>query len=107
MAQGVQAQARLFGSNIGLALATIILNASLDSNLAGTLSAQELGAVKKSLNAVSKLTPSQAQAVGQSIADAFSVQLLVCLGVTIVGLLCCGLIWQKDPQSFKDMEEDK
>ncbi|OQN98776.1 hypothetical protein B0A48_15445 [Cryoendolithus antarcticus] len=104
-AQGVQAQTRILGGNLGLAIATIILNARLNVDLNGTLTPQQLSDLKRSLNSIGSLDPRQVQAVGLSFANAFRIQLVVCLGVAIVSLCCCAMIWQRNPRTFKDLKE--
>nr|OQO31265.1 hypothetical protein B0A51_01019 [Rachicladosporium sp. CCFEE 5018] len=103
-AQGVQAQTRVLGGNLGLAIATIILNARLNIDLDGTLTAQQLSDLKRSLNSIGSLKPTQVAAVGTSFANAFRIQLLVCLGVAIVSLMCCAMIWQRNPRTFMDLK---
>lgn len=93
-AQGVQAQARMLGGNLGLAVATIVLNAWLDTDLSGVLTPHQLSELKRSLNSIGSLTAVQVAAVGRSFADAFRLQLLVCLGVALASLLSCALVWK-------------
>lgn len=106
VAQGLQAQLRILGGNIGLAVATIILNARLNADLSGVLTPEQLSGLKRSLKTLSLLNPSEKAAVGASFANSFRYQILVCLGVACLGLCSCALIWQRHPRTFQDLKRN-
>jgi hypothetical protein len=106
-AQGLQSQARILGGNIGLALATIILNSHLTSDLAGMLTPQQINDVRRSLNAIETFTPREIAAVAESFARAFKTQLQACAGVSAACFVVCFLAWQRHPPSFVDWEKKK
>ena len=70
-AQGLLGQSRLLDGNIGLAIATIVLNSHFDSDLSSMLSSSIISDLKKSLNTFGKLNPIQKQAVAASYSNAF------------------------------------
>jgi hypothetical protein len=106
-AQGLQSQARILGGNIGLAIATIILNSHLTSDLAGILTPQQINDVRRSLNAIETFTAPEIAAVAESFAQAFKTQLQACAGVSTACLLFCFLACQRHPPSFVDLEKRK
>lgn len=106
-AQGLQSQARILGGNIGLAIATIILNSHLTSDLAGILTPQQISDLRRSLNAIETFTPREIAAVAESFAHAFKTQLQACASVSAACFVFCFLAWQRHPPSFVDLEKKK
>lgn len=102
-AQGLQSQARLLGGNIGLALATIILNIHLNADLKGILTPAQISDLRHSLNAIEHFSPREIAAVAESFAHAFKTQLQVCTGVATASLLFGLMAWQRHPPTFVDL----
>lgn len=93
MAQGPQAQVRILGGNIGLTVATIILNARLSAELSGVLTPEQLNGLKRSLRSLELLDAAPRAAVGMSFADAFRYQILVCLDTACGDFFGSALLW--------------
>lgn len=104
-AQGLTSQMRILGGNIGLSLATIILNAHLSSDLAGILTPLQISNLRQSLNAVETLTPGQIAAVAASFANAFRSQMQACMGVAGGCLVVALFAWQKHPPTLVSEKE--
>ena len=100
-------QARILGGNIGLALATIILNSHLTSDLAGILSPQQISNLQGSLNAIETFTPSEVAAVTVSFANAFKSQSQGCTGAAAACLVVSLFAWQRNPPNFIDLERER
>ena len=96
-AQGLLNQGRILGGNIGLAVATIVLNSHLSSDLEDTLTPLQIADLRKSINTIQTLTPSEAAAVARSVSNAFQSQMRGCLGVAVACLIACLFLWQKNP----------
>lgn len=96
-------QARLLGGNIGLAIATIVLNQRLISDLTGVVPADEVDNLRHSLLALSLLTPAQADVVRKSFAGAFVTQLDINLGVAGLALLVALGTWERRPTTLADV----
>jgi hypothetical protein len=98
-------QARLLGGNIGLAIATIVLNQHLISDLRGVVPADEIDTLRHSLFAISLLTPVQAEVVRRSFAGAFVTQLEINLGVAGLALIVALGTWERRPTTLRDVME--
>ena len=106
-AQGLMSQSRVLGGNIGLAVATIIFNSHLTSDLAGILTPQQISDCRRSLNVIATFTPREAAAVAGSFANAFKSQMQVCMGVAAASLVVCFFGWQRHPPTFVELEKKK
>ncbi|KAL9622620.1 MAG: hypothetical protein Q9160_003117 [Pyrenula sp. 1 TL-2023] len=106
-AQGLMAQSRILGGNIGLAIATIILNQHLASDLKSSLSQSQISSLRHSLNAIRDFTPDEVAAVAKSFSGAFKAQLEVCMGIAALSFVICFASWMKDPPSFESMANEK
>ncbi|PWY68668.1 MFS general substrate transporter [Aspergillus heteromorphus CBS 117.55] len=96
-AQGLVAQSRVLGGNIGLAIATVILNQHLVSDLQGILSDSQLNDLRHSLTAIRSLDPHDVEAVRASFADAFHSQMEVSMFVAAAALLAALCTWKRYP----------
>lgn len=105
-AQGLMAQSRILGGNIGLAVATIVLNRELSKSLSasGLFTPEEIKSVQGSLNAVETFTAAQREAVGRSFSSAFKIQIQICLILAALSLLLCALTWERHPPSFLEKQ---
>lgn len=98
-------QGRLLGGNIGLAIATIVLNQQLVTDLSSIVPADELNNLRHSLLALSLLTPEQAEVVQGSFARAFQIQLDINMGVAGAALLFAVCTWERRPTTFAQLLE--
>jgi len=101
-AQGLLNQGRILGGNIGLAVATIILNAHLSSDLKDILAPAQIAELRHSINAIDALTAKEAAAVRLAVAAAFRGQMFACLGVACACFVACLFLWQRNPPTMKD-----
>jgi len=88
-----------------LALATIILNKHLDSDLAYVLTTSQINDLRKSINAVQGFTPVQVAAVSMSFSNAFKSQFQSCMGVAAVSLVVALCAWQRHPPTVASQRE--
>jgi hypothetical protein len=93
-------QGRLLGGNIGLAIATIVLNQQLISDLSGIVPSDELDNLRHSLLAMSSLTAQQAEVVRQAFADAFKTQVVINIGVAGAAFVFAMCTWERHPTTF-------
>lgn len=96
-------QGRLLGGNLGLAIATIVLNQQLISDLSGIVSPDELNTLRHSLLAISSLTPQQVEIVQQAFADAFKTQLVTNMGVVGAAFVFSICTWERHPTTFAQL----
>ncbi|PYH96079.1 MFS general substrate transporter [Aspergillus ellipticus CBS 707.79] len=94
-AQGLVAQSRVLGGNIGLAIATVILNQHLVSDMQGTLSDSQIDDLRHSLTATRTLDPHAVEAVRASFADAFHSQMEVSMYIAAAALVAGLCTWQR------------
>jgi hypothetical protein len=99
-AQGLMSQGRLLGGNLGLAIATIVLNQQLVSDLSGVVPPDEIDNLRHSLLAISSLTAQQAEVVRQAFADSFKTQLVINMGFTAAALVLAMCTWERHPTTF-------
>lgn len=99
-AQGLMSQGRLLGGNLGLAIATIVLNQQLVSDLSGIVPPDEIDNLRHSLLAISSLTAQQAEVVRQAFADAFKTQLVINMGVAGAAFVFSVCTWERHPATF-------
>ncbi|EED14464.1 MFS multidrug transporter, putative [Talaromyces stipitatus ATCC 10500] len=99
-AQGLMSQGRLLGGNLGLAIATVVLNQQLVSDLSGIVPSDELDNLRHSLLAMSSLTAQQAAVVRQAFADAFKTQLVINMGVAGAAFVFSMYTWERHPTTF-------
>lgn len=95
-------QSRILGGNIGLSIATVILNQHLVSDLQGTLSNKQINNLRHSLTAIDTLAPHQIEAVRSTFASAFRTQMEICTCVAAGALVVGLLVWQRHPPSISD-----
>lgn len=93
-------QGRLLGGNLGLAIATIVLNQELVSDLSGIVPPDEINNLRHSLLAISSLTAQQAEVVRQAFADAFKTQLVINMGVAAAAFVFAICTWERHPTTF-------
>lgn len=98
-AQGAVVQARVLGGSIGLAVATIIFNAAVKSDLSDILTPSQLQAIQQSLTTIGTLTESQQAAVANVFAESFNQQMRVCTYISAATFVAALLTWQKNPPS--------
>lgn len=79
VAQGVVAQARVFGGSIGIAASTGILGTTLRSELAGIVTPEQLSTLQSSAKT---MTHAQLRAVRQGYSDSFSEGMKVCAAMS-------------------------
>lgn len=101
------AQSRILGGNIGLAIATIILNQHLTSDLNSLLSPSQISDLRHSLNAIRDFTPNQVVAVAESFSRAFKGQMEVCIGIAALSFVICWAGWMRDPPSFEGKAKER
>lgn len=101
------AQSRILGGNIGLAIATVIQNTKLASELRDILSPSQIADLRQSLNAIEKFTPAEVSAVAGVFQDAFIAQIEVCVVLAGICLLLCAFIFARKPPSFAAMAAKK
>jgi len=101
-AQGALGQARVLGGNIGLAIATIIFNRRVATDLSEALSATQLENLQQSLSTISSLNLSQQAAVATVFSNSFNEQMRVCIYLLAVALIVALLTWQKNPPSVAE-----
>lgn len=94
------AQSRIVGGNIGLSLATIILNRHSTSGLKDVLTSKQITSLRKSLTSIESFTPEQRVEVSRVFSDAFKTQIEVCAVLGAVCLILCIFAWDRDPPSF-------
>jgi hypothetical protein len=112
VAQGIVAQARIFGGSIGIAASTAILAATQQRELLtpGIISASQLTSLQ---TAAKSFSPEQLLAVRQVYSDAFSEDMRICAIVAGVCLLLSLGVWQRHPVGSMErrkaqiMEEEK
>jgi hypothetical protein len=104
VAQDLQAQVRFPEGNIGLAVATIILNARLGAELGGVLTPEQLSGLKRRLRSLELLDAAPRAAVGMSFADAFRYHILVCLAMACGDFFDSAILWQRRPRTFRDLK---
>jgi hypothetical protein len=92
VAQGVVAQARVFGGSIGIAASTAILGAVQRSELSGIATPEQLSTLQTSARA---MTPAQLHAVRQAYSDSFSEVMKVCAAVSAACAVACLLAYRR------------
>lgn len=92
VAQGVVAQARVFGGSIGIAASTAILGAMQRSELSGIVTPEQLSTLQTSAR---MMTPVQLHAVKQSYSDSFSEVMKVCAAVSAACAVACMLAYRR------------
>ena len=97
-------QNRSLGGNIGLAIATIILNQHLQDDLQGILTETQINNIRHSLTAMSTLSSPQVHATQISFSKAFRTQMEVCMCVAAAALLSGLCSWQRHPLTFAENE---
>ena len=98
-------QSRLLGGNIGLAIATVVQNQHLESDLQGILSNSQIDNLRHSLTAIKILSSQQVQAFRASFADAFRTQMEISMCVAAAALVSGICVWQRHPPTFAEKQE--
>lgn len=93
-------QGRILGGNLGLAIATIVLNQQLISDLSGIVPSDVLNNLRHSLLAMASLTAQEAEVVRQAFADAFKTQLVINMGIAGAALVFSICTWERHPTTF-------
>ncbi len=91
VAQGVVAQARVFGGSIGIAASTAILGAIQRSELSGIVISEQLSTLQ---NSARIMTPAELHAVRQAYSDSFSEVMKVCAAVSSACAIACLLAFR-------------
>ena len=104
-AQGLASQSRILGGNIGISIATVILNSHLSSDLAGVLTPLQISDLRRSINTIETLTRHQQTTVAASFVKAFKSQLQGCVGVAAACLIIGLLAWQRHPPTMAELGE--
>jgi hypothetical protein len=91
VAQGVVAQARVFGGSIGIAASTAILGTMQRSELSGIVTAEQLSTLQTSART---MTLAQLHAVRQVYSDSFSEVTKVCAAVSAACAVACLLAFR-------------
>ncbi|GAB7355871.1 hypothetical protein MBLNU459_g6527t1 [Dothideomycetes sp. NU459] len=99
VAQGIIAQARIFGGSLGIAASTAILGSVERRRLAGVVSEAQLASLQSS---VETLSAAQYAAVRTAYADAFDGTLRATAIVACVGLLVTFGTYQRHPLSIEE-----
>jgi hypothetical protein len=92
VAQGVVAQARVFGGSIGIAASTAILGTTLRSELAGIVTPQQLSTLQISAKT---MTHAQLHAVRQGYSDSFSEGMKVCAAMSAACALASSMTFRR------------
>jgi hypothetical protein len=96
-AQGAMGQARVLGGNIGLAIASMILNQQVATNLAEALSVTQLKNLQQSLSTLSSLELSQQAAVAIVFSNSFNEQMRICTYSSALALIVALFTWKRNP----------
>ncbi|KAJ5088461.1 MFS general substrate transporter [Penicillium angulare] len=94
---GAITQFRIMGASIGLAICTAIQHSYLRSHLGQFLSGDVVNALLESTSAINKLSTDNQQAVRQTYAASYNLQMQVLAGLAGAQLLTSLLMWQKNP----------
>lgn len=99
-AQGLLGQTRILGGNIGLAIATVVLNAGLSADLKGVLTEAQINRLRRSLNEVNSFNPQQIHQVGIAFAKAFRIELIICATLTAAAFVAVLCSYENHPPTF-------
>ena len=105
LALGVVNQARLLGGVIGLAASTIIFNEHVGRDLSSLLTAQQVYALRQSLNALPSFSEEQQEAVRTTFARSFNDQLRICTYVSAVCWVVVLASWSRSPVDLTKRKE--
>ncbi|PMD64418.1 MFS multidrug transporter-like protein [Hyaloscypha bicolor E] len=103
VAQGVIAQARVFGGSIGIAASTAILGTVQRSQLFGIVTPEPLSALQTSAGT---MTPAQLHAVRQVYSDSFSEGMQVCAAVSAACVIACVLAYRRHGVDLEARREE-
>ncbi|KAF2262723.1 MFS general substrate transporter [Lojkania enalia] len=96
-ATGAIVQFRIFGSTIGLSIATSVLNAKLRAELPRMLSPEKLEAVLRSTTVIHKLPGNVRSVVEDVFGEGYALQLKVVVAFAAVNVLTTCMVWRKKP----------
>jgi hypothetical protein len=97
VAMGAIAQFRILGGCIGLAIITAVQHSYLRSHLADFLSGDVVEALLQSSSVISTLPADTQDAVRETYAGSYNLQIQVLAGLAGAQLLTCLMMWQKNP----------
>jgi hypothetical protein len=100
--QGAIGQARVLGGSIGLAIATIIFNHNISTQLPVVLSPSQLSSLEQSITTIYGLDTEQQGRVATVFASSFSTQMRVCTYLAAAAVVTAAFTWQKNPASVGD-----
>lgn len=103
VAQGIMAQARIFGGSIGVAASTAVLGVIERHELSGVVSPAQLASLHSSAKT---LTLAQYAAIRKAYTHAFDETLWVTAVVACVGFLVAFGTYQKNPPQLNSMTQD-
>jgi len=104
VAQGVVAQARVFGGSIGIAASTAILGAMQRSELSGIVTPEQLSTLQTSTRT---MTPAQLHAVRQAYSDSFSEVMKVCAAISAACAVACALAYRRHGVDLQARREEQ
>ncbi|KAF2446031.1 major facilitator superfamily transporter [Karstenula rhodostoma CBS 690.94] len=95
---GTSNQFRVLGGSIGVAICANILNDHLANRLRGLLSPDQIRALLASAQTLAFISPDLRQAVRDTFAESFVMQMQVILGLSCAGLLATLLMIERQPR---------
>ncbi|KAI0522303.1 major facilitator superfamily domain-containing protein [Xylaria bambusicola] len=97
VAQGIVAQARVFGGSIGIALCSIILNTRVAHSLSGKIDPADLEAIHHSPTIAPWLPSELRREVKMVYAEAFTDDIKLLMGIIVVGIITSCFTHQRHP----------
>ncbi|KAF2993946.1 hypothetical protein E8E14_001307 [Neopestalotiopsis sp. 37M] len=97
VAQGALAQARVLGGAIGIAICMIITNKSLQNALSDMLGPKDMSALQHNARTAQFFPPETLEKIKSVYAGAFSVDIKMMIGVSVVGLAASLCAFERNP----------
>ncbi|KAF5864307.1 hypothetical protein ETB97_008085 [Aspergillus alliaceus] len=106
VAQGIVAQARVFGGSIGIAISFIVFNQKVQDALTGVLTPEKLDDFYRSPTAILGFSIREQLYVRDTYIDVFTVDMRICAGISAACLIVTLFTYQRNPQSIKERLAD-
>jgi hypothetical protein len=97
---------RLFGGSTGVAASFIVLNTKIQNTLSSVLSPGQLSDFYKSPAAILTFTLAEKIEVRETYIDAFTIDMRICIGISIASLLASLCTYQRNPPSIQKRLDD-
>ncbi|MCJ1392470.1 hypothetical protein MMC18_005337 [Xylographa bjoerkii] len=107
VSQGAVTQVRVLGGVIGLAITTTVLIASLESDLSGILSPDQLNSFLQSTGSISGFSTLQTAMTRLMYGKAFNLQMKIIMAFSIASLCISLFTFRKHPLSLQDWAKKK